>query len=456
MKYAPLVLILAASAAPMCGAQTVSNAPQGVLASAAGTSAGAAGNGLPARGDSLALLQFLARTAIEHSPQIREASAATRAAHMDTEETKGARWPKLDVTANSRAANFGGSSAVSDGSTGRLGLTATYNLYDAGRTSSLIKSREFSELSASAKIALARESVAFDTVSAYLEMIRQQKTVALYVEHIARLTALVSKLEQVVQAFAGRRSELTQANARLGQARDGMDSALARQRSVRLSLARLLGSDALIPPREQKVPQFDLWSPAQSMPAALAHHPQLQSALADTASLKASVLTAAANRRPQVDLEASKLSGRDINGNVTPGQIYLAVRWNAFQGFSGQATERAAVERVTAADERYQQAKIDIEYKINNAWADYQTSSIRLKAMRSLALETDQVRKDYYVQWNDLARRSLLEVLTAENDHLSTLLNLTNSEIDEQIALAKGRFESGTLADWMVGAAVAD
>jgi adhesin transport system outer membrane protein len=61
------------------------------------------------------------------------------------------------------------------------------------------------------------------------------------------------------------------------------------------------------------------------------------------------------------------------------------------------------------------------------------------------------VRNDYYAQWETLGKRSLLEVLTAENEHVSALTNLATSEFDEQLALVRLRFESGTLAAWLLG-----
>jgi len=64
-------------------------------------------------------------------------------------------------------------------------------------------------------------------------------------------------------------------------------------------------------------------------------------------------------------------------------------------------------------------------------------------------VNTEQVRNDYYIQWETLGKRSLLEVLTAENEHVSTMVNLASSELDEQLALARLRFESGTLAAWL-------
>lgn len=442
MKYKQLVLI-AVLAAPIIAAGQA-------MRPAAGFAGGMAQSSTPAE---MALLQQMVKVAIERSPQLRESQAAARAAGLDTDEAKGARWPTLDVTGASRPVTAGNSNPNGDGSTGRVGLTAVYNLYDAGRTRSNISSREFAEQSARAKIALARETVINDTVNAYLQMIKQQRIIDIYTNHIERLVMLVDKLEQVVKAFVGRRSEFTQATARLGQARDGMEVAIARQRENNLVLVRLLGSNALIPRAAQALPHFQPRTPENAIPVALAAHPLLLATLADIDSLKANVKTTVASRSPHLDLQASKLSGKDINGNATPAQLYLGLRWSAFQGFAGQAAEGAALERVTSAQEKYAQAKIEIEYKIQNAWADYQTNFGRQQSLRKLALATDQVRQDYYTQWNDLGRRSLLEVLTAENDHMASVLSLTNSEVDQESALVRGRYEAGDLSAWVADSA---
>jgi adhesin transport system outer membrane protein len=445
MKYKQLVLI-AALAAPLAAAPFVA------AAQATGSANAFAAGRAPAQAD-MALLQQMVQVALARSPQLREAQASARAAGLDTQEAKGARWPTLEVTGASRPVTSGSSNPNGDGSTGRVGLTAVYNLYDAGRTRSNILSRDFAEQSARAKIAVARETVIYDTINAYLQMIKQQRIIDTYRAHIERLTTLVDKLEQVVKAFIGRRSEFTQANARLGQARDGMEVAIARQRENNLVLVRLLGSATLIPRAAQALPHFQARTPESVIPTALETHPSLLAALADIDSLKANVKTTVASRSPHVDLQASKLSGKDINGNPTPAQLYLGLRWTAFQGFAGQAAEGAALERAAAAQEKYAQAKIEIEYKIQNAWADYQTNFGRQQSLRLLALATDQVRQDYYTQWNDLGKRSLLEVLTAENDHLSSVLSLANSEVDQELALVRGRYEAGDLSGSMAGTA---
>jgi adhesin transport system outer membrane protein len=143
------------------------------------------------------------------------------------------------------------------------------------------------------------------------------------------------------------------------------------------------------------------------------------------------------------------MSGVDIMGYHDPGQMYVSVKWNLFQGFSGDAQEKAMLSRANATEEKYQQLLLEIDYKINSAWDDYNNQTDRISTLKVLSTNTEQVQSDYFVQWEALGKRSLLEVLTAESEHLNTLLSLASSELDQQLALARLRFESGTLASWM-------
>lgn len=131
----------------------------------------------------------------------------------------------------------------------------------------------------------------------------------------------------------------------------------------------------------------------------------------------------------------------------------MSVKWNLFQGFAAKSQEKAAIERANAAQEKYRQMIFEIEYKLDSSWADYVNQSARADSLKTLSQSTEQVRSDYFTQWETLGRRSLLEVLTAENEHLTTMVNLATSELDKQIALTRMRFESGTLATWMFGEA---
>lgn len=138
-------------------------------------------------------------------------------------------------------------------------------------------------------------------------------------------------------------------------------------------------------------------------------------------------------------------------GYSDPGQVYLALNWNAFQGFAGEAARKANAARALSAEEKYQQSLNEIEFMLNSAWADHETQSRRIASMETLKQESWQVREDYYIQWQELGRRSLLELLASETEYLNAEVGLINSKIDRSVAASKLYTEAGVMADWLVG-----
>lgn len=404
---------------------------------------------LPARGADVRSVQLLVRQAELHAPELRDAEATWQAAALDVQQARGDLYPHLDITAASRPYTFGAGN-YNNGATGGLGANISYALFDAGRARKTVTARELAVQSAYDKYLQAREKVAIDTVSAYLQYVKYTRLIALYQANIQRLSDLANKLVEIVRVLPGRRSELTQALARVGLAQQSLETAQAKQREYQYTLLRLLGT-AVVPPGGESPPEFGHPQLAQALQAAQ-HAPELEAAAADARTLVANADAVRAGRMPEVDLTASKFTGRDVNGNVIPAQVYLGLKWGAFQGFAGQAAELAARQRAASAQEKYQQALQDTQFRIRSAWADYLTQTALHANTARLAAQTDQVRKDYYTQWQELGSRSLLDVLTAENEHLNTLVLETTSAYDRSIASARIRSEAGELANWLLGA----
>lgn len=395
-------------------------------------------------------LRRLVGTALLRSPQLRDAEANWHAAQIDIDDVKGARWPRVDVSATSKSKMFGTGNPYGNGATDRAALTVTYTLYDGGKVGKQISAREYQERSANAKVKQAREQVVFETTTTYLQILKYRRLVELHDENIGRLGLLVEKMSEIVQTLPGRRSELTQSTARLLQAKDNKVAAEARLREYDIQLLKLVGSESSPKGRTEILPMIEPITPNEGMSKLKQEHPLLLAAEADTQALTAnSEAIRAGNYWPVLDLQASQSSGKDIMGYSDPGQMYATLKWNAFQGMSGRAQENAMLERANAAQERYQQAAFEIEYKLNSAWADYNNQVERVASLKVLATNTEQVRSDYFAQWETLGKRSLLEVLTAENEHMTTMVSLVSGELDQRLAATKLRYEAGKLAAWM-------
>ena len=403
---------------------------------------------MPQHGERMKPLQSMVSEALERAPAIREAQANWRAAEQDALQSRGALWPRLELNANSRALTP--ASQTVNAVTGRMGATASYNVYDFGRARSQIDARESTALGARNRFLLASETTTFDTVNAYLQLLKYQRLVGIYEQHIVDLDTLVGKLAEIVSVFAGRRSELTQAQSRLGQARDALATLKAKKREYQLSLVRQTGASTL-PIVPDLLPDIPVAESAALLDGARQFHPIVRAARAEAAAARAQAAEAAASLKPQADLQLSKQTGRDANGFTSPAQLYMTFKWVAFDGFGTRANVQAQEDRARAAEERAAQYLMEIDFNIKSALADYEAQSGRVRELALLVARTDQVRRDTFDQWRELGRRSLLDVLTAESEHLNTLSNLASSDVDQVLALARLRHEAGTLKEWLLG-----
>lgn len=408
------------------------------------------GSMIPNRGKGLLQVQRLVELALQHSPEIRDAEASWQAAHNDLDEAKGALWPKVDMNGNSAAAKFGKGNPYGNGTYNRVGVTLSYTVSDGGRTIGMISNKEHIEHSAQAKYLLARNKIAFETTNIFLQIAKQQMLIGAYQEYLDRMNLLANNMVEIVKVIPGRRSELTQANTRVMQAEENLFNAQSKKRDNQIELIKLIGEKIKI----NDIKELDIDIPPLPLDAALKRaegHPALLAADADASAAKSLVNVSRASQAPQLEVQASKMTGVDVMGYSDPGQVYFSVKWNAFQGFAGAANERAAISRAVSSDEKFRQTINEIEFKLNSAWADFQTQERRIKNFQLLLVGTDQVRQDYYTQWQVLGRRNLLEVLVAESEHLNTVAGLITGKVDKSIAAAKMYFEAGEMADWMIG-----
>ena len=124
-------------------------------------------------------------------------------------------------------------------------------------------------------------------------------------------------------------------------------------------------------------------------------------------------------------------------GSLYPGvaagsgyNVSLMVTAPLFDGGILKSNERAAAERVNASDERLEEGirQIDSQYL-----EKYESASSALKRAQdyvSLLDVNDRVRKDFFLQWSSLGRRSLFELLSIEQEQYSLQTNYITTLFD--------------------------
>jgi adhesin transport system outer membrane protein len=261
------------------------------------------------------------------------------------------------------------------------------------------------------------------------------------------MATLVKMLSEIVAVDRGRGSELTQAKARLLQAEAARDSAQAKVRDAELKLQKLLGETTPAIPRTRDWPirpgnlpqllqQVDSHSSLRQIES------EANAADLHSKAVKASGL-------PSVSWVASANAGVGGTGQRAPWQTMLTLNWGAFRGGSTKAATAAAGYRAQATWQRFDQQRRDLEYGIRAADQDAHTMLSRADQYARLSAETDQVRKAFFEQWYHLGKRTLLDVLLAENDHYGNSVSEVTNRFDGYTAVLQEYASAGALVGWL-------
>lgn len=404
-----------------------------------------AGKGIP----SIEFVKSTVRQALNFSPEIRNAQAAFTAAKYDVDEIKGTRWPQVKVGANSPVSSFGSgsrnnySSDVSDTS-GSVSMTTT--VYDFGKTGSGIQSAEETSKSSLQLVKLTRNQIAYQTIQGLLELNKFQKDIKVAKAYEKRMLDLVDMLSQITQTDKGRGSELVQARSKLLQAQTNVQQLESSWRDTQIKMTRLLG-------REVQIPENLQWDDSalstQTILTALDNHPQIQRAKAEVQASLHKADAIKSSSYPNINWVVSKSSARDSNGDEQAWYTGINVEWDLFTGGSASASQAAAVQRAQATQMQFETTVLELKYKIRSMIQVRDSAFERAKEYRALSSETDRVRNMFYEQWYYLGKRSLLDVLTAENDHFNNQISAINNEFDGYTANMSIMAESAMLLGWL-------
>ena len=160
--------------------------------------------------------------------------------------------------------------------------------------------------------------------------------------------------------------------------------------------------------------------------AAFKSNPTLGAANAEIAVAEASVRSARSLYYPRLNIEASASRNQNIagiKGDYNSEALMLVLRWNLFRGGADRAQERAFIERRYAAIDLAANTRRDVEEKVSLALNAKATSEERLEALRDHVKYSAEALAAYQQQL-ELGRRTLLDVLNAENELFTARSNL--------------------------------
>ncbi|HET9718101.1 MAG TPA: TolC family outer membrane protein [Pseudolabrys sp.] len=288
------------------------------------------------------------------------------------------------------------------------------------------------------------ELIALDAAEAYIDVVRFLRIVALANENVANHEAIY---ENVKSRFSGGRTgegDLQQALERVEAAkaaqaefRRGLDDARSKYRKI-VGLEPInLRFPAPLPglPRTKDI----------ALKTALDYNPTLLAADSDREAAKQAFHATDGAFVPTVSLEGRASRGVDSDtfiGRRDEVSGKIVISWDIFRGGQDLWQRAEMAERYTEETMRHARLQRDALEAIDRAWAARTLTASRVAALqRQLAAEKKTIaiyRSEY-----EIGRRSLIDLLNAENQYFDAAVSLTSARgvivfADYQLLAAMG------------------
>ena len=381
-------------------------------------------------------LKKMVRIAIENSPLVREGKFNLLAANEDINAAKGARYPQITGTGQSRVS--GGDIPLEGRATGKLSysVTAQMPIYDWGKIDALIAGRNSARDATAARFRLQGQNLAIEATKVCLEYNKQRALLGISEEYIANVDKILVMLNKISKADAGRAGEMVQTRSRVLQAKSSQDAIRSKLQEAKIKLERILGKEN-IASCNGIAASFIVSPDIETIRKNIKKHPQIEALEADRQFQKKNLDQVSASRKPLVQLTSSYGS---LYPGVAAGEGYnvsLVVTAPIFDGDILKSNERAAAERVNAGDERIEEATRQVDSLYKEKYEIASSGIKRAQDYTALLEVSDRVRKDFFLQWSSLGKRSLFELLSIELEQYSLQTNYVTTLFDSMSGYAE-------------------
>ena len=317
------------------------------------------------------------------------------------------------------------------------GITLTQMLFDGFETKHEVGRQKARVESASHRVREASELTGLAIVEAYLDVMRQRELLRIARQNVADHITILEQIEDSSDVGRTTTADLEQTRARLASARANESSVRESLRISEAAYMRAVGEA----PKNLVMPLVPVDALAADVEAevktALHQSPTLDIFEADMRVANEEYQGAYSTFYPQVDFQANARNGEDLNGvegRDTSASALLVLNWNLYRGGADNARVREFMSREAQTKEERAKAARGVENEVRQTWARMVSAGERAREFAAQAAANQEVVKAYKDQF-DLSRRTLLDVLDAQNELFVSQSNTVNSEFLEMFAV---------------------
>ncbi len=379
---------------------------------------------------------------VDSHPEISQAQMNKEAIEFERKQAQGLYGPRVEVEAGVGARRLDNPTRSSLGIANDwltpldAQVRADWTVFDFGRRRGELLRQAARVDGASLRVLERSEFIGLQIARQYLDVLLQERVVAASMDNTAFHRTLVGNLSEGVEQGSISIADRQQAEERLQAALVREAEASETLQNARIRLQTLTG----LPIQAVMVPP-DLGamlpaSEAQAIGLARTQNPLVREAQADVDAANALAKSAKGDLYPTVGIEAYARGGDDIDGFQGETTDVLArayVRWEIFDSGINAAKYQEMVRRSSEARFAMHARQRDAEEDVRTAWNGLQTQQRVVQELATQSTVTDGLINSYQEQFN-IGRRSLLDVLDAQNTRYNVQVRLESARFSEIFA----------------------
>ena len=390
-------------------------------------------------------LQDAVEQAIATNPDIGIVASNREAVDQELRQARGLYLPQIDVAAGIGIQTFNDSVSRADGSGGdtetnrgqETSVTLQQRIFDGFEAGATVEREQARVESAASRVLENSEVLALDAIGVYLEVLRQRDLVKLAEDNVAYHIQVLDSQRQRLEGGGGSRADVDQTEARGARAENTLIETLNDLRDAEALFARVVGS---FPGTDLTYPEF----PAAALPGdldeavqlAVRNNPTTRIFEADVRTAEAEIELSEVPFYPAVTLEAQTEYNDGTSATDTyefNNQVMLRVRWNIFRGGIDRAARQEALFRLTESKNRRYRSVLESQQEMRTSWFALEAARSSIEALED-ARDFNRATLDAYEQQFEVAQRTLLDVLDAENELFVSEGQLVTAQTNEQLA----------------------
>lgn len=380
--------------------------------------------------------------AITSNPEILQAQFNTEAIQFERDQAQGLYFPTLDIELSAGARRLENNTRRSLNIADdwlypvEAQARADWTVIDFGRRRGELLRQAARVDGASLRVVERSEFIALQVARQYLNLLLQERIVAAATDNALFHEQLAGSLSEGVDQGSISVADLQQAEERLQAAIVLREEAREDLTNARTALRRLTGLDinsVVLPQNLAAAMPTDL---ALAIAGARTENPLVREAQADVDAANAMIMSSRGGLYPEIGVDVTGRIGEDIDGfagetNDVIGRVYL--RWNLFNGGIKEAEVQEMVRRASEARYRLHDRIREAEEDVTNAWTALATQRSVGATLERQSEVSDDLLLSYRSQFN-IGRRSLLDVLDAQNTRFNTQVRRETSRFSELFA----------------------